>query len=40
MIAAFFDIDGTIYRNALLIEHFKNMLKFKGKKYLVGENEI
>lgn len=23
-IAAFFDIDGTIYRNSLMIEHFKN----------------
>ena len=28
MIAAFFDIDGTIYRNALLIEHFKKMIKY------------
>ena len=29
MIAAFFDIDGTIYRNALLIEHFKKMIKYE-----------
>ena len=35
-IAAFFDIDGTIYRNALLIEHFKKLIKyelFKENKY-------
>ena len=29
MIAAFFDIDGTIYRNALLIEHFKKLVKYE-----------
>ena len=29
MIAAFFDIDGTIYRNALLIEHFKKLIKYE-----------
>lgn len=29
MIATFFDIDGTIYRNALLIEHFKKMIKYE-----------
>lgn len=29
MIAAFFDIDGTIYRNALLVEHFKKMIKYE-----------
>ena len=28
MIAAFFDIDGTIYRNSLLIEHFKKLIKY------------
>ena len=27
-IAAFFDIDGTIHRNSLLIEHFKLLLKY------------
>ncbi|MGL4509782.1 MAG: HAD-IB family hydrolase, partial [Cetobacterium sp.] len=25
MKAAFFDIDGTIYRNSLLTEHFKKL---------------
>ena len=28
-IAAFFDIDGTIYRDSLLIEHFKMLLKYQ-----------
>ncbi len=28
MIGAFFDIDGTLFRNSLLIEHFKKMIKF------------
>lgn len=27
-IAAFFDVDGTIFRNSLLIEHFKMLIKF------------
>ncbi|MGL4392822.1 MAG: HAD family hydrolase [Fusobacteriaceae bacterium] len=27
MIAAFFDIDGTIYRSSLIIEHFKKLIK-------------
>ncbi|MGL4308377.1 HAD family hydrolase [Cetobacterium sp. SF1] len=29
MIAAFFDIDGTIYRNSLLTEHFKKLIKYE-----------
>ncbi len=29
MIAAFFDIDGTIFRNSLLIEHFKKLIKYE-----------
>lgn len=28
-IAAFFDIDGTIYRNSLMIEHFKKLIKYE-----------
>ncbi|WP_156298956.1 HAD family hydrolase [Streptobacillus canis] len=28
-IAAFFDVDGTIFRNSLLIEHFKMLIKFE-----------
>lgn len=35
MIAAFFDIDGTIYRDCLLIEHFKKLIKYE----LVDINE-
>jgi HAD superfamily hydrolase (TIGR01490 family) len=27
-IAAFFDIDGTIYRDSLMVEHFKKLLKY------------
>ena len=27
--AAFFDIDGTIYRDSLLIEHFKMLVKYE-----------
>lgn len=29
MIAAFFDIDGTLYRDSLLIEHFKKLIKYE-----------
>lgn len=32
-IAAFFDIDGTIFRNSLLIEHFKMLISYKFIKY-------
>lgn len=28
-IAAFFDIDGTIFRNSLMIEHFKKLVSFE-----------
>ena len=28
-IAAFFDIDGTLYRDSLMIEHFKKLLKYE-----------
>ena len=28
-IAAFFDIDGTLFRNSLMIEHFKKMIKYE-----------
>ncbi len=28
-IAAFFDIDGTIFRNSLMIEHFKKLVKYE-----------
>ncbi len=29
MKAAFFDIDGTIYRDSLLKEHFKKLIKYE-----------
>lgn len=28
-IAAFFDIDGTLYRNSLMIQHFKKLIKYE-----------
>ena len=28
-VAAFLDIDGTLYRNSLMIEHFKKMVKYE-----------
>ncbi|WP_129597937.1 HAD family hydrolase [Anaerophilus nitritogenes] len=28
-ISAFFDIDGTLYRNSLMVEHFKKLLKYE-----------
>ncbi len=28
-IAAFFDIDGTLFRNSLMIEHFKKLIKYE-----------
>lgn len=27
--AAFFDIDGTLFRNSLMIEHFKKLIKYE-----------
>ena len=27
--AAFFDIDGTIYRDSLMVEHFKKLIKYE-----------
>ncbi len=29
MIGAFFDIDGTLYRDSLVVEHFKKLIKFE-----------
>ena len=28
-IAAFFDIDGTLYRDSLMTEHFKKLIKYE-----------
>ncbi len=32
-VAAFFDVDGTIFRNSLLIEHFKLLISYKFISY-------
>jgi len=29
MIAAFFDIDGTLYRDSLMVEHFKKLIRYE-----------
>ena len=29
MIGAFFDIDGTLYRDSLMIEHFKKLIRYE-----------
>ena len=29
-IAAFFDIDGTLYRDSLMTEHFKKLIKYEA----------
>lgn len=34
-IAAFFDIDGTLYRDSLLVEHFRKLIKYE----LIGKAE-
>ncbi len=39
-IGAFFDIDGTIYRNALMIEHFKKLIKYEVIDASIWHNEI
>ena len=40
MIGAFFDIDGTIYRNSLLTEHFKKMIKYELIDPLAYEEKV
>ena len=39
-IAAFFDIDGTIYRNSLLIEHFKMLVKYEYINMMTWEGKV
>lgn len=39
-IAAFFDIDGTLYRNALMIEHFKKLIKYEFIDPVIWHKEI
>ena len=38
--AAFFDIDGTIYRDCLLIEHFKMLLKYEYINMMSWESKV
>lgn len=40
MIGAFFDIDGTIYRNSLLTEHFKKMIKYELLDYKIYNENV
>lgn len=39
-VAAFFDIDGTIHRNSLLIEHFKLAVKYEYIDMLSWESKV
>lgn len=39
-IAAFFDIDGTLYRNSLMIQHFKKMIKYEVIDPLIWHSSV
>ena len=39
-VTAFFDIDGTIYRNCLLIEHFKMLVKYEYINMMTWEGKV
>ena len=39
-IGAFFDIDGTLFRNALMIEHFKKLIRYEFIDPAIWHNEI
>lgn len=39
-IVAFFDIDGTIYRNSLMIQHFKKMIKYEVIDPQIWHNKV
>lgn len=39
-IAAFFDIDGTLFRNSLMIEHFKKLIKYEVIDPSVWHNKV
>ncbi|MBQ3422161.1 MAG: HAD-IB family hydrolase, partial [Romboutsia sp.] len=39
-IVAFFDIDGTLHRDSLLIEHFKKLVKYELIDSSIWHNEI
>lgn len=38
--AAFFDIDGTLFRNSLMIEHFKKLIKYEVIDPSVWHNKV
>lgn len=38
--AAFFDIDGTLYRNSLMIEHFKKLLKYEVFDPIIWHSDV
>lgn len=40
MIGAFFDIDGTLYRNSLMIEHFKKLIKYEVIDELIWHSHV
>lgn len=40
MKAAFFDIDGTLFRNTLLVEHFKKLIKYEVVDITVWIEEV
>ena len=40
MKAAFFDIDGTLFRNSLLVEHFKKLIKYEVIDIAVWIDEV
>ncbi|WP_042680750.1 HAD family hydrolase [Anaerosalibacter massiliensis] len=39
-VAAFFDIDGTLYRNSLMIQHFKKLIKYEVIDPVVWHNHV
>lgn len=38
--AAFFDVDGTLFRNSLMIEHFKKMLKYEVFDPIIWHSDV
>lgn len=39
-VAAFFDIDGTLYRNSLMIQHFKKLIKYEVIDPAIWHNHV
>lgn len=40
MIGAFFDIDGTLYRNSLMIQHFKKLIRYEVIDESIWHNHV